>query len=173
MAKLHIDGYQLLELLSEQLVKESGAFSKGVNKGLNIARSLIRNPDAVQPIDPETIPVVRQLREELARVKVERDDYKELFLSYRNVCGCHDPQRISELVEADKDGRCVVLPCHIGDQVYYIANVVSQGYPDPDIKPELFLRPFKIEWIYGIGKFVFTDRESAEAALARRTECSD
>lgn len=122
MAKLYIDGYQLLELLSEQLVKESGAFSKGVNKGLNIARSLIRNPDAVKPIDPETIPVVRQLREELARVKVERDDYKELFLSYRNVCGCHDPQRISELVEADKAGKAIILPIKPGDMAYVIGD---------------------------------------------------
>lgn len=68
--------------------------------------------EASPTVDPESLLIVRQLREELARVKVERDDYKELFLSYRNVCGCHDPQRISELVEADKDGRCVVLPSH-------------------------------------------------------------
>lgn len=73
MAKLCIDGNKLLELLSEQLVKETGAFSKGVNKGLNISRSLIRNPDAVKPIDPENLPIVRQLREELARVTAERN----------------------------------------------------------------------------------------------------
>lgn len=88
-----------------------------------------------------------------------------------NILGnTYDLDHLRELVEADKDGRCVVLPCHIGDQVYYLANVVSQGYPDPDIKPELFLRPFKIEWIYGIGKFIFTDREAAEAALAKEAE---
>ena len=69
-----IDGEQLFEFLSEQLVKESGAFSKGVNKGLNIARSAVRNPDAVKPIDPETLPIVRQLRAELARVTAERDE---------------------------------------------------------------------------------------------------
>lgn len=67
-------------------------------------------------IDPETLPIVQELREELARVTAERDDYKELFFSYRNVCGGHDPQRISELVEADKDGRCVVLPSHEADE---------------------------------------------------------
>lgn len=26
--------------------------------------------------------------------------------------------RLRELVEADRDGRCVVLPCHIGDPVF-------------------------------------------------------
>lgn len=68
-----IDGEQLFELLSDQLVNETGAFSKGLNKGLNIARSAIRNVDAVTPINPETLPIVRRLREELARVTAERD----------------------------------------------------------------------------------------------------
>lgn len=68
-----IDGEQLFEFLSDQLIKETGAFSKGVNKGLNIARSAIHNADAVKPIDPETLPIVRQLRADLARVTAERD----------------------------------------------------------------------------------------------------
>lgn len=42
-----IDGEVAYRFLSEQLVKETGAFSKGVNKGLNIARSAMRNPDAI------------------------------------------------------------------------------------------------------------------------------
>lgn len=73
-------------------------------------------------IDPETFPVVRQLREELARVTAERDDYKELFFSYRNVCGGHDPQRISELVEADKAGKAIILPIKPGEMAYVIAD---------------------------------------------------
>lgn len=28
------------------------------------------------------------------------------------------PERLRELVEADRDGRCLVLPCHIGDPVF-------------------------------------------------------
>ena len=42
-----IDGEVAYRFLTEQLVKETGAFSKGVNKGLNIARSAMRNPDAI------------------------------------------------------------------------------------------------------------------------------
>ena len=42
-----IDSEAAYRFLSEQLVKETGAFSKGVNKGLNIARSAMRNPDAI------------------------------------------------------------------------------------------------------------------------------
>ncbi len=47
-----IDSEAAYRFLSEQLVKETGAFSKGVNKGLNIARSAMRNPDAIPPITP-------------------------------------------------------------------------------------------------------------------------
>ena len=42
-----IDSEVAYQFLTEQLVKETGAFSKGVNKGLNIARSAMRNPDAI------------------------------------------------------------------------------------------------------------------------------
>ena len=47
-----IDSEAAYRFLSEQLVKETGAFSKGVNKGLNIARSAMRNPDAIPTITP-------------------------------------------------------------------------------------------------------------------------
>ena len=40
------------QFVAEQLVKEIGAFSKGVNKGLNIARSAMRNPDAIPTLTP-------------------------------------------------------------------------------------------------------------------------
>ena len=30
-----------------------------------------------------------------------------------------EPSRIRELAEADKDGRCIVLPCKVGDTVYF------------------------------------------------------
>ena len=47
-----IDSEVAYRFLSEQLVKETGAFSKGVNKGLNIARSAMRNPDAIPTLTP-------------------------------------------------------------------------------------------------------------------------
>lgn len=47
-----IDSETAYRFLTEQLVKESGAFSKGVNKGLNIARSAMRNPDAIPTLTP-------------------------------------------------------------------------------------------------------------------------
>ena len=30
----------------------------------------------------------------------------------------YDLDRLKQLIEADRDGRCVVLPCHIGDPVF-------------------------------------------------------
>ena len=47
-----IDSEVAYQFLTEQLVKETGAFSKGVNKGLNIARSAMRNPDAIPTLTP-------------------------------------------------------------------------------------------------------------------------
>ena len=51
MARM-IDSEAAYRFLSEQLVKETGAFSKGVNNGLNIARSAMRNPDAIPTLTP-------------------------------------------------------------------------------------------------------------------------
>ena len=60
-----IDSEAAYRFLSEQLVKETGAFSKGVNKGLNIARSAMRNPDAIPTLTPpnEWISVEEKLPE--------------------------------------------------------------------------------------------------------------
>ena len=52
-----IDSEVAYRFLTEQLVKETGAFSKGVNKGLNIARSAIRNPDAIPTLTPPNEPL--------------------------------------------------------------------------------------------------------------------
>ena len=47
-----IDSEAAYQFLTEQLVKETGAFSKGVNKGLNIAQSAMRNQDAIPTLIP-------------------------------------------------------------------------------------------------------------------------
>ena len=40
----------------------------------------------------------------------EIKDILELFHSYRHICRETPPERLRELVEADREGRCVVLP---------------------------------------------------------------
>ena len=70
-----IDSEVAFRFLTEQLVKETGAFSKGVNKGLNIARSAMRNPDAIPTLTPpnEWVSVEDRLPEDEARQYIEDD----------------------------------------------------------------------------------------------------
>ena len=73
------------------------------------------------------------------------------------------PNRLRELAEADKDGRCVVLPCKVGTKVYRIRYKIAD-YPD---KPDLEIADtwFTPEYREDIGKTVFLAREEAEKAL--------
>ena len=59
-----IDSEAAYRFLSEQLVKETGAFPKGVNKGLNIARAAMRNPDAIPAFRPVSREQVERMRGE-------------------------------------------------------------------------------------------------------------
>lgn len=62
-----IDANVAFRFLTEQLVEERGAFSQGINKGLNIARSALRNPDAIPTFydmpsgDPLTLDQLREM----------------------------------------------------------------------------------------------------------------
>ena len=50
-----IDADYLAKLLREQKVKQTGKLTEGINKGLNTALSLARNPDACPTIDAEPV----------------------------------------------------------------------------------------------------------------------
>lgn len=69
-----IDSETAYQFLTGQLVKETGAFSKGVNKGLNIARSAMRNPDAIPTLTPAnealTLEQLREMKDKPAYLKV-------------------------------------------------------------------------------------------------------
>ena len=80
-----IDSEAAYRFLSEQLVKETGAFSKGVNKGLNIARSAMRNPDAISALRP----VSREKVEKAWRGewKITYDEGKEKTIVVCSKCG--------------------------------------------------------------------------------------
>ena len=73
-------------------------------------------------------------------------------------------ERAHNLHVADKEGRCVVLPCKVGDTVWRIKRTF-ETYPDksePYIEPDAFL----LQDVFNIGKTVFLTREEAEKALA-------
>ena len=80
-------------------------------------------------------------------------------------------ERAAELVEADRDGRCVVLPCKVGDTVYSVLpfggvnSHRSQNFEwnsEGDFASSALMFPFS-----EFGKTVFRDKEAAEAALER------
>lgn len=55
----------------------------------------------------------------------------------------YDLDRLKELVEADRDSRCVVLPCRLGDTLYYIGGTYKT-----------LIKPVTVEEVY-IGDGVF------------------
>lgn len=95
----------------------------------------------------------------------------------------YDLSRLRELVEADREGRCVVLPCKIGGPIYRVGASICKwrdtdqcdeycnGYEYRDcweggravIKEE-----FRISQLDLLNKTVFLTREAAEAALKSR-----
>ena len=72
--------------------------------------------------------------------------------------------RLRELAVADKDGRCVVLPCKVGDTIWRLKRTF-ETYPDKS-KPYTEADGFLLQDIWNVGKNVFLTREEAEKALA-------
>ena len=66
--------------------------------------------------------------------------------------------RIIELMNAETEGRLIVLPCKVGTAVYRLTYNQHDGYL---LEPSFF----KITDINSFGKTVFLTREKAEKAL--------
>lgn len=60
-------------------------------------------------------------REETMCLECERsDEIVDRLGAIEDILGGdYDLDRLRELVEADRDGRCVVLPCKVGDELFY------------------------------------------------------
>ena len=85
-----------------------------------------------------------------------------------------EPSRIREIAEADKDGRCVVLPCKVGDTVWRIVrdgephitrDEVRDMYFADDMTPCVELVGGRVTFTEKFGKTVFLSRAEAERAL--------
>ena len=93
--------------------------------------------------------------------------------------------RLREIAEADKDGRCVVLPCKLGDMVWVIAHPWTGKLQKKPLVAyvngmKLFTHGLYVNVLFDtikingtrdyeiicIGKTVFLTREEAEKALA-------
>lgn len=83
-----------------------------------------------------------------------------------------EADRLRELVEADKAGRCVVLPCKVGDKLYRVFageifehRVGSMKYFAIQKRWDIETYPFCPCVESSIGKTIFLTREEAERAL--------
>lgn len=91
--------------------------------------------------------------------------------------GAEAVKRLRELAEADKDGRVVVLPCKVGDAVYFAAwfgtaphivkRVVEPYFYTDDARGRGSTADFSLR---DFGKVVFLTREEAEQALKEAKE---
>ena len=131
-----------------------------------------------------SIPVERFLRlaayEDTGLEPEEIDMDHEAAETLRQLCRGCDLDRLEELVEADKGGRLVVLPCKIGDTVWITGSVrrlysekvrtffcgdpsYSRGIADNGVK---MIRTTGCDIpIHEFGKTVFLTREEADKAL--------
>ena len=85
-----------------------------------------------------------------------------------------EPSRLREIAEADKDGRCVVLQCKVGDTVWRIVrdgephitrDEVRDMYFADDMTPCVELVGGRVTFTEKFGKTVFLSRAEAERAL--------
>ena len=104
-------------------------------------------------------------------------DFVDRLAAYEDIAElCGGADRLRELAEADKDGRVVVLPCKVGDTVYFallgriiekqVFSIVSFSnstriYCDGTSE---YFRP------EDIGKTFFLTREEAEKAMKGETK---
>lgn len=97
----------------------------------------------------------------------------------------YDLERLKELVEADKEGRCITLPCKVGDTIYTIGASIckwreidhcdeycdGQQYRDCwEGERTVLERKFGLYDLVSINKTVFLTRKEAEAALEKMKE---
>lgn len=84
--------------------------------------------------------------------------------------------RLRELVQAKREGRCVVLPCKVEDDVYinilgrtlpFTVISISQMASTPTFKAQHGIRLVYIFKADDVGETVFLTRAEAEAALRR------
>lgn len=88
---------------------------------------------------------------------------EEVLLRLKSLLTYCSYNELYEMVQAKREKRLKILPCAVGTKVYRIVMVVSKGYPDPKIEPEMFLCDFKEEWADGYGKYIFLESEKSKA----------
>ena len=104
-----IDADAFIRFLAEQRVKNTGMFTKGVNKALNIAISALKNQQITPTVD--SAPVVRFQECEKHIVYLQKQwQAAEMFIC--TMCGHFDYSIDGNIVYGNKDcGEIVGYPC--------------------------------------------------------------
>jgi hypothetical protein len=94
----------------------------------------------------------------------------KIYEDIAELCGGFD--RLRELAEADKEGRCIIQPCKVGDKLYRVFageifehRVGSMKYFAIQGRWDIETYPFCLCVESSIGKTVFFTSEEAKKAL--------
>ena len=105
--------------------------------------------------------------------------YYERLRDIENILGDeYDLDELREMVQAKREGRCIVLPCKKGDTVWRIVHNAEPHITKDrctDIKYEnrdiwVHLIGDRVMGGWNFGKLLFITREDAKAALRREQE---
>lgn len=111
--------------------------------------------------------------------------YDEVQIPYEVVATGADAARVIRLLDAEDEGRLIVLPCKVGDTVFFrdgttaTVTSISFGFYDRRVMIEFEEKHYKGVKIRQhrafdeFGKTVFLTREEAEAALRKEAEDDD
>ena len=110
-------------------------------------------------------------------VEIMRETKADAQFMLTELCGFCDYDRLCELAQAEKDGRLLILPCKIGDEVYL--NMDGKTYPlkvqgisvaAGSIGCVIHFGgwPVMNAWGSDFGKILFSTKEEAEAALNKK-----
>lgn len=104
-----IDADAFIRFLAEQRVKNTGMFTKGVNKALNVAISALKNQQITPTVD--AVPVVRFQEREKAVVQL-RKKWQDAEMFICTMCGHFDHNIVGNIVYGNKNcGEIVGYPC--------------------------------------------------------------
>lgn len=114
----------------------------------------------------------------LNAVAIQAAELRGRLMMIEDILGdTYDLDHLRELIEADREDRLKVLPCKVGDHVYWADSTLHEK---PESRLILSFRTYGNgnDWIHcldrefrvsSIGKTIFLTPEEAQAALAKDT----